>query len=83
MDPLAWIRAADAASDRGLEVVGEWHSHPRGDVEPSARDIESARSIWPSGTSWLHAIVGVGLEVAIWQLASHAIVRRNIRTLDL
>jgi proteasome lid subunit RPN8/RPN11 len=37
-----------------IEIVGAYHSHPRGPAEPSATDIEES----PGGV-WLHVIVGL------------------------
>ena len=45
VDPGAVVAAHDAAAARGLEVLGAWHSHPRGDLAPSARDCAEA---WPA-----------------------------------
>lgn len=38
LDPAAWVATEDAARGRGLEVLGFWHTHPRGPAEPSAED---------------------------------------------
>ncbi len=44
VDPGAVVAAHDAAAERGLEVLGAWHSHPSGDLDPSERDRAEA---WP------------------------------------
>jgi proteasome lid subunit RPN8/RPN11 len=48
-DHFAAIRAGRA---EGLDVVGAYHSHPRGPAEPSETDRAEA-----DGTDWLHVIV--------------------------
>lgn len=54
----------------GLEVVGVWHSHPRGPARPSTTDRASA---WDG---WLHAIVGRDargeFEVRVWRVRGEA-----------
>lgn len=54
ISPEALLAAYRSARDRGEQVVGTYHSHPRGAAVPSAADRESA---WP-GASYL--IVGMG-----------------------
>ena len=51
LDPGDVVRAERVARARGLELVGFWHSHPRGPASPSAED---ARAAWPGH---LHVIV--------------------------
>ncbi len=41
---------------QGERVVGVWHSHPAGDVRPSARDADGA---WEDGLVWLITAKGV------------------------
>jgi proteasome lid subunit RPN8/RPN11 len=42
IDPKAHIDARRAARDRGLEVVGFYHSHPHSEPEPSLADLAAA-----------------------------------------
>jgi len=44
LDPGEVVAAHDGATTLGLEVLGAWHSHPSGDLTPSARDRAEA---WP------------------------------------
>lgn len=49
IDPADHIRARRAARLRGLDVVGFYHSHPKGPAVPSPRDILEAtyqHAIW-------------------------------------
>ncbi|MFM7027643.1 MAG: M67 family metallopeptidase [Chakrabartia sp.] len=50
VDPAALITAHKKARVGGLEVVGNWHSHPQGRAEPSAED---ARCAAPDGQIWI------------------------------
>ena len=42
LDPRDHIAARRAARDRGLEVVGFYHSHPHSEPEPSIADLAEA-----------------------------------------
>jgi proteasome lid subunit RPN8/RPN11 len=48
----AIAHASAHARAQGLEVIGFYHSHPRGIAEPSAEDLRDA-SAWPG---YLHLI---------------------------
>lgn len=52
IDALDVLAAEDGARDAGLEVLGVWHSHPRGPLAPSAADrgLEPAGRGGPGGT---------------------------------
>ena len=45
-------RVAQGARNHGLDLIGFYHSHPRGEAYPSAADIANA-SAWPG---YLHII---------------------------
>jgi len=66
-DHLAFALEAERL---GLDVVGAWHSHPRGEAKPSATDRAAA---WDG---WLHAIVGRdargGFELRVWRVRGDA-----------
>ena len=53
IDPRDHIAARRRARERGLEVVGFFHSHPQRDARPSARDL--AEDGYPG---ILHLIIG-------------------------
>lgn len=61
IDPAALIAALRAEREGGDRVVGYWHSHPGGDVRPSATDAASAA---PDGRLWL---ILAGDEWAMWR----------------
>ena len=59
IDPGEHIRGRRAARERGLEVVGFYHSHPATPAEPSERD--SAECSYPGH---LYLIVSLRVEPA-------------------
>lgn len=54
LDPQAMTRAWSRLRDAGLDIIGFYHSHPKGDALPSRTDI--ALAAYPD-TAWL--IVGL------------------------
>lgn len=66
IDPAALIAAHRAAREGGLDVIGYYHSHPTGQLQPSVTDRECA-----SGDGRIWAIVAKG-EVGFWRDAPSA-----------
>ena len=68
IDPEEILAATRAARERGLEIVGYYHSHPDESARPSRRDLEAA---WPA-TSYLIASVRAGrlAEMRSWLLSA-------------
>ncbi|WP_379487017.1 M67 family metallopeptidase [Novosphingobium soli] len=60
IDPLALLAAHKAARAGGPQVLGYYHSHPKGCPVPSATDREHS-----TGDSRIWAIIAAG-EVAFW-----------------
>jgi len=52
--PDEYVRGERHARGRGLEIVGNYHSHPDHPAEPSQFDLDHA---WPT---WSYVIVSVG-----------------------
>ncbi len=52
LDPAETVAAIENAETRGRDVVGFYHSHPRGPAEPS--EIDHKRATW---TGYVYAIV--------------------------
>lgn len=50
IDPVALFAALRAERNGGPAVIGYWHSHPSGDVRPSATDAARAAA---DGKIWL------------------------------
>ncbi len=76
LDPMAMFRAERGARDKGLEVVGVWHSHPDHPAEPSATDRAQA---WKG---WSYLIVSVArgrvTELRSWRLEKGRFVEEGI-----
>jgi proteasome lid subunit RPN8/RPN11 len=66
IDPAALFAALREERRGGATLIGYWHSHPSGDVRPSATDAAMAA---PDGKLWL--IVGGG-AVAVWRAGNEA-----------
>jgi proteasome lid subunit RPN8/RPN11 len=62
IDPAALFQALRAERAAGAKIIGYWHSHPNGDVEPSARDLEAAQD---DGKLW---VIVAGDDIAAWQV---------------
>lgn len=63
VDPADQLLAEELAGADGLEVIGAWHSHPRGSASPSSRDQREAIA------GWWQVIVGLGAgaELGAWR----------------
>jgi desampylase len=55
LDPQEHIDARRAARNRGLDVLGFYHSHPLTPAEPSATDVSEA-----TYANYLYLILGLG-----------------------
>lgn len=67
VDPATLIAAHRAARQGGRQVLGHYHSHPSGDVAPSAADAASASA---DGALWL--IAGKG-GARLWRAAGEGV----------
>tara|TARA_R110002124_G_scaffold84979_1_gene220793 strand:- start:1477 stop:1917 length:441 start_codon:yes stop_codon:yes gene_type:complete len=65
IDPATLIAAERASRDGGDPILGYYHSHPAGTVEPSRTDAESAA---PDGRLWL---ILNGRDAAAWRTADN------------
>ena len=78
VDPKDHIEARRNARIRGLEVVGFYHSHPRGDPSPSETDLADAS--YPGS---YYAIVGLRREppeVRVFEFANGNFHERQLVT---
>jgi proteasome lid subunit RPN8/RPN11 len=72
LEPRDYLRADRAARERGLDVVGCYHSHPDHPAQPSERDRVGAQGVGGgSGFSFLIQSVRAGqaAELTSWLLA--------------
>jgi proteasome lid subunit RPN8/RPN11 len=64
--PEDLLAADGAARERGLEIVGVWHSHPDHPAVPSSTDREGA---WAGWSYLIAAVEGGGLrDLRSWRL---------------
>jgi len=69
VDPRALAAAQRVARKRHRSVIGFFHSHPSGGVEPSGLDLHHA---WPGVCYLILAVRGETVEIAGWRLAAEA-----------
>jgi proteasome lid subunit RPN8/RPN11 len=67
LDPLTFFDAEEEAENRGLDVVGIFHSHPDHPARPSAYDLEWALPHY--GYLITSVVQGKADETRAWQLA--------------
>jgi proteasome lid subunit RPN8/RPN11 len=80
LDPTGQFRAMEAIEDAGGEVVGFYHSHPRGPPRPSATD--EALATWPGHS---YVIVSLGRpepEVRSWRWTGESFEREAVELVD-
>lgn len=63
-DPAEWVRIFFDAQNRGETIVGIFHSHPDGRLEPSDAD---AKAQLPWGTYWIAGISHDACQIAAYQ----------------
>jgi proteasome lid subunit RPN8/RPN11 len=77
IDPQDFLRADARSRERGLDIVGVWHTHPDHPARPSETDRERA---WPG---WSYLILSVGAEgvqaMRSWRLDGHGFVEEALR----
>ena len=80
LDPAEQFRAMEAVEGAGDDVVGFYHSHPRGPPEPSATD--EALATW---TGYAYVIVSLGgrePELGSWRWTGEAFERESVEVVD-
>ena len=68
LDPVTLLTAHKEARAGGPAVIGHYHSHPVGTVEPSACDADMAV---PDGAFWL--ICGPNGRYALWRAGTEGL----------
>jgi proteasome lid subunit RPN8/RPN11 len=68
IEPLDILRADNAGREKGLEIIGFYHSHPDHPAAPSRTDLELA---WPDYVYVIAAVTAAGGgELRAWELAA-------------
>jgi proteasome lid subunit RPN8/RPN11 len=76
LDPQDFLRADALARERGLEIVGVWHTHPDHPAVPSATDLESA---WEGWSYLILSVAAPGVQaMRSWRLAGREFVEEHI-----
>ena len=76
LDPQDFLRADTLARERGLEIVGVWHTHPDHPAVPSATDLESA---WEGWSYLILSVAAQGVQaMRSWRLAGREFVEEHI-----
>lgn len=66
IDPLAYMKIEKAADERGIQVLGIYHSHPDVAARPSQFDLDHA---WPNLSYLIVSVVkGKVVESNSWRL---------------
>ena len=75
IDPEEQLAIIEAIEDAGREVVGFYHSHPRGPPVPSETDAE--RAAWP-GYSYAICVPGERPYLGSWSWTGEAFEREAV-----
>ncbi len=65
IDPTEQLQLMDGLAERGHDVVGFYHSHPRGPAGPSTTD--TARATWPDRSYVIVDLAGEHPVVGAWR----------------
>lgn len=76
--PVAELELLERIEDDGFEVVGFYHSHPRGPLEPSAVDARLAA--WPDYSYVIVSLAGQEADLGSWRWTGEAFEREAIST---
>lgn len=83
MDPKDQMRIEKEAAERGLKVLGAWHSHPDHPSAPSETDRQQAEQVWGMARSWSYVILEVAkgkvASIRSWILEGGAFAEEEIR----
>ena len=76
LDPVAFLKADQAARSAGLEVVGIWHSHPDHPAVPSRTDLAGA---WEGYSYVIASVTRAGVEaVRSWRLSGDRFAEETV-----
>ena len=79
LHPADLVAGEARARAQGLELLGAWHSHPRGEALPSETDRRAGAA------GWLQLIVGLGGEAPVlraWRPEGGRLVEEAISELE-
>ena len=80
LDPKDHIGARRTARDRGLEVVGFYHSHPHSEPEPSIADL--AEATYPGHLYVIVRPLAEGAKVRVFRFEGRSFLEVGFITAD-
>jgi proteasome lid subunit RPN8/RPN11 len=80
LDPSEQFRAMEAIEDDGNDVVGFYHSHPRGPPAPSATD--EALATWPGYSYVIVSLGGPEPELGSWRWTGETFEREAVEVVE-
>jgi proteasome lid subunit RPN8/RPN11 len=80
VDPQDHVKTLRASRQRGLEVLGFYHSHPRTAAAPSARDREEAS--YPDHLYLIVSLAGGSADVRLFRLVDGNFLEVGFVTVD-
>lgn len=80
IDPREQLELMEGIEASGREVVGFYHSHPRGPVEPSATD--AAQATWPDRSYVIVSPDDGGYAVRSWRWTGESFVEETVRVVE-
>lgn len=78
--PEAELGILERIDDAGLDVVGFYHSHPRGPLEPSATD--AALAAWPGRAYVIVSLADGSAEIGSWRWRGDRFEREPVRVVE-
>ncbi|PSP56140.1 hypothetical protein BRC82_03040 [Halobacteriales archaeon QS_1_67_19] len=80
IDPREQLELMERVEARGREVVGFYHSHPRGPEGPSATD--AAEATWPGRSYVIVSLDGDGASVGSWRWTGEEFAEETVRIVE-
>lgn len=80
LDPAEQFRAMEAVEGDGEDVVGFYHSHPRGPSRPSATD--EALATWTGYSYVIVSLDGVESRLGSWRWTGEGFERERVEVSD-
>jgi proteasome lid subunit RPN8/RPN11 len=75
--PEAELAILERIDDAGFDVVGFYHSHPRGPLEPSVTDTRLAA--WPGRSYVIVSLAGEDAGIGSWRWRGERFERESVR----
>ncbi|CCQ35571.1 metalloprotease JAMM1, desampylating [Natronomonas moolapensis 8.8.11] len=78
--PEAELAILERIDDAGFDVVGFYHSHPRGPLEPSATDTRLAA--WPGRSYVIVSLAGEDAGIGSWRWRGERFERESVSVVE-